>query len=68
MKALEVIGDHSLMFGAKGVIGLLDDRKQQVFPWKSEGYHKSVVYDILKLEDRIVSCDWEGKIYSWRLL
>jgi hypothetical protein len=56
-----------MMFGAKGIIGLLDDRMQQVFPWKSESCHKSIVYDILKLENRIISCDLDGKIYSWSL-
>lgn len=56
-----------MMFGAKGVIGLLDDRRQKVFPWKSEVHHKSTVYDILKLEERVISCDSEGKVYSWKL-
>lgn len=55
------------MYGSHGEIGLLDDRKHEVFPWKSEAHHKGVVYDILKLKDRVVSCDSEGILHSWKL-
>lgn len=55
------------MYGCKGEIGLLDDRKHEVFPWKSEAHHKGIVYDILKLKETVVSCDSEGFINCWKL-
>lgn len=55
------------MYGAYKQIGLLDDRKPDIFPWKCDDQHQDIVYDILKLKNRIVSCDALGGIYSWKL-
>lgn len=67
IRSIEVIGEHSIMYGAKAEIGLLDDRKERLLPWKSEKHHQGMVYDILKLENRVVSCDDQGGIWSWKL-
>jgi hypothetical protein len=66
-RSIEVIGVHSIMYGAYSEIGLLDDRKDTHFLWKSSKQHNGMVYDILKLSNRIVSCDESGMIWSWKL-
>lgn len=55
------------MYGGLCEIGMVDDRKQNIFPWKSEAHHKDVVYDILKLKNIVISCDKKGLIYGWKL-
>lgn len=65
--SLQVIGEHSMMYGAVSQIGLIDDRKQELIPWKSQAHHRGSVYDILKLKNKVVSVDNEGMIYSWQL-
>ena len=60
-----VLGEHTVMYGAAQEIGVLDDRLNDLIHWKAEGYHKGTVYDILKLKNKVVSCDSNGDIYSW---
>jgi hypothetical protein len=49
IRSIEVAGDHSIFYGATAEIGMLDDRKDTVFPWKSVKLHTGIVYDILAL-------------------
>lgn len=57
LKAIEILGEHTMMYGAYQEVGILDDRRNELIHWKAEGYHKGNVYDILKLKNRVVSCD-----------
>lgn len=55
------------MYGAKSQIGVLDDRRPDIIPWKSIQHHKDIVTDILKLKNTVVSCDRSGRIFGWKL-
>lgn len=46
---------------------MLDDRNCEAIIWKSERHHREIVYDILKLKEKVISVDTKGEIYSWAL-
>lgn len=46
---------------------MLDDRKSKYLPWKNDTFHKNFISDILRLGDKVISCDKGGEIVSWKI-
>lgn len=65
--SIEPITDHCIFYGTSKDIGMVDDRRTQFVRWSDEERHRGSISDIVKLSDRIVSCDFHGNIYSWKL-
>ena len=46
---------------------MLDGRRSQFIRWSDEKSHRGSISDIIKLGERVVSCDVHGNIFSWKL-
>jgi hypothetical protein len=65
--AICTLNQYSVMYGTeRGEMGLFDIRKGEVVHSNTLCHKQSKIYDIIKLNDVIVSGDSEGQIVSWK--
>ena len=65
VKCFETIPDHTIVYGSNKEIGILDNRNPSSILWSDSDFHVAPIVDIIKLEDRIISGDMKGGIFSW---
>ena len=65
IKCFETVPDHTVVYGANKEIGMFDDRKNSTILWSDSAFHLGPIVDIIRLEDKIISGDMKGGIYSW---
>ena len=65
VKCFETIPDHTVIYGASKEIGMFDDRKLSSVLWSDSAFHLGPIVDIIKLQNKIISGDMKGGIYSW---
>ena len=68
LSSIQPVTEHCIFFGTyKGGFGMLDDRRSQFIRWRDDKFNRGSICDIIKLGDRVVSCDYHGGIFSWKL-
>ena len=63
---MEIIPEHSLVFGGDKMIGIVDERKDNCLLQSDYQMHKGTVTDIVRINNHIISGDSVGGIFSWR--
>jgi hypothetical protein len=66
IRCIDTIPNHTIIYGAEKEIGMLDDRKASSMLWRNTQFHVGSITDISKLEEKVISADYKGSIFSWK--